>query len=77
MCIRDRLIGGDPNQQPAYLDASLWGALVMAAFTMLFGTRRASATEHNRGIVLALGFESLLKLTALLAVCLLYTSRCV
>ena len=62
------LIGGDPNQQPAYLDASLWVALVMAAFTMLFGTRRASATEHNRGIVLALGFESLLKLTALLAV---------
>ncbi|MHC9085471.1 hybrid sensor histidine kinase/response regulator [Luteimonas sp. RIT-PG2_3] len=62
------LIGGDPNAQPAYLDASLWIALVMAAFTMLFGTRRASATEHNRGIVLALGFESLLKLAALLAV---------
>ena len=62
------LIGGDPNVQPAYLDASLWIALVMAAFTMLFGTRRASATEHNRGIVLALGFESLLKLAALLAV---------
>ncbi len=53
---------------PAWQDSALYVALVMAAFTMLFGTRRASAIEHNRGIMLALGFESLLKLTALLAV---------
>ncbi|MDI1253153.1 PAS-domain containing protein [Thermomonas sp.] len=62
------LVSGETSRQPALLDASLWVALVMAVFTMLFGTRRASAIEHNRGIMLALGFESLLKLTALLAV---------
>lgn len=47
---------------------SFWFALTMAAFTTLFGARKASATEHNRGIVVALGVESLLKLTALLAI---------
>ncbi len=50
------------------LDMSFWFALTMAAFTMLFGARKASATEHNRGIVVALGLESLLKLAALLAI---------
>lgn len=50
------------------LDVSFWFALTMAAFTMLFGARKASATEHNRGIVVALGLESLLKLAALLAI---------
>jgi len=29
-------------------------ALAMAVFAMLFGTRRASAAEHNRGLVLAM-----------------------
>lgn len=50
------------------LDMSFWFALTMAAFTLLFGARKASATEHNRGIVVALGLESVLKLTALLAI---------
>ncbi|MEG0182572.1 MAG: PAS-domain containing protein, partial [Stenotrophomonas sp.] len=50
------------------LDMSFWFALTMAAFTMLFGARKASATEHNRGIVVALGLESILKLAALLAI---------
>lgn len=43
-------------------------AITMAAFTWLFGARHASATEHNRGIVLALALESVVKLVALLAV---------
>ncbi|HEQ1702387.1 PAS-domain containing protein [Stenotrophomonas sp. GD03701] len=50
------------------LDMSFWFALTMAAFTLLFGARKASATEPNRGIVVALGLESVLKLTALLAI---------
>ncbi|WP_294990861.1 PAS-domain containing protein [uncultured Stenotrophomonas sp.] len=50
------------------LDMSFWFALTMAAFTLLFGARKASATEHNRGIVVALGLESMLKLVALLAI---------
>ncbi|HHA2642556.1 TPA: PAS-domain containing protein [Stenotrophomonas maltophilia] len=50
------------------LDMSFWFALTMAAFTLLFGARKASATEHNHGIVVALGLESILKLVALLAI---------
>ena len=53
---------------PAWQDSALYVALAMALFAMLFGTRRASAAEHNRGLVLAMAVESLLKLGAMLAV---------
>ncbi|MGY1424924.1 hybrid sensor histidine kinase/response regulator [Lysobacter sp. A289] len=52
----------------AWQDSALYVALAMAVFAMLFGTRRASATEHNRGLVLAIAFESLFKLAAMLAI---------
>ena len=52
---------------PAWQDSALYVALVMALFAMLFGTRRASTVEHNRGLVLAVAFESLFKLAAMLA----------
>ncbi len=52
---------------PAWRDSALYVALALALFAMLFGTRRASATEHNRGLVLAMAFESLFKLAAMLA----------
>ncbi|MBL8300932.1 MAG: PAS-domain containing protein [Rhodanobacteraceae bacterium] len=53
--------------QMLWQDGALYVALAMALFAMLFGTRRVSAAEHNRGIVLAIAFESLFKLTAMLA----------
>jgi len=53
--------------QPPWRDSGLYVALMMALFAMLFGTRRASAAEHNRGLVLAMAFESLFKLAAMLA----------
>ncbi len=62
------LLGDQFAASGQQLDMSFWFALTMAAFTMLFGARKASATEHNRGIVVALGLESLLKLAALLAI---------
>lgn len=52
---------------PPWQDSALYVAMAMAVFAMLFGTRRASAAEHNRGLVLAMAFESLLKLGAMLA----------
>lgn len=52
---------------PPWQDSALWVALAMALFAMLFGARRASATEHNRGLVLAMAFESMFKLVAMLA----------
>jgi PAS domain S-box-containing protein len=52
---------------PVWRDSALYVALAMALFAMLFGTRRANAAEHNRGLVLAMAFESLFKLVAMLA----------
>lgn len=51
---------------PVWRDGALYVALAMALFAILFGTRRVSAAEHNRGLVLALAFESLFKLLAML-----------
>jgi Na+/proline symporter/signal transduction histidine kinase len=43
-------------------------ASVLAGFAILFGARRPDLTEHNRGLVQAIGIESLVKLGALLVV---------
>ena len=56
---------------PAWQDSALYVAVLMALFAMLFGTRRASAVAHNRGLVLAIAFESVFKLVAMLALGLL------
>ncbi|MCD9127460.1 hybrid sensor histidine kinase/response regulator [Luteimonas fraxinea] len=62
---------GHPQAQAGavapWQDSALYVALAMALFTMLFGTRRASAAGHNRGLVLAMAFESVFKLAAMLA----------
>ena len=43
-------------------------AVVLAGFTILFGARRPDLTEHNRGLIQAIALESIVKLTALVAV---------
>ncbi|MBP2310189.1 response regulator [Azospirillum melinis] len=59
---------------PAALPPPVWGdtafavALSMAVFTILFGVRHINASEHHRGLMLAIAFESLVKLTVFLAV---------
>jgi PAS domain S-box-containing protein len=53
---------------PWYRDIALAVALLMALFAVLFGARRVDATEHHEGMMLAIAFESLLKLTAFVAV---------
>ncbi len=55
-------------EQPAWQDSALYVTLVMAVFAMLFGTRRTAADEGNRGLMLAMAFEAVFKLTAILAV---------
>lgn len=49
-------------------DTALFVALLMAVFAILFGTRHIDATEHHEGLVLAVAFESLVKLAAFIAV---------
>lgn len=58
---------GQIGESEPWQDSALYVALLMALFAMLFGTRRASSTAHNRGLVLAMAFESLFKLGAMLA----------
>lgn len=54
-------------------DSTLYIALILAAFTILFGTRHLDATERHEGMVAAIAFESLVKLLAFLAVGLFVT----
>ena len=57
------------------VDSALVVAMLMAAFTLLFGTRHMDATEHQSGLMLAVAFESFVKLVAYIAVgvfCLFY-----
>ena len=51
-----------------FADTALYVAIALAAFAILFGTRHADATEHHPGMMLALAFESFVKLGAFLAV---------
>ncbi|TAD88136.1 MAG: PAS domain S-box protein [Alphaproteobacteria bacterium] len=58
-----------PSRGPApVLDTAFWVAALMAVFTILFGVRSVQATERNTGLVLAVAFESLVKLAAFMAV---------
>src|ERR1700694_5789422 len=57
-------LGAEPIRQ----DTALWVALILAAFTIAFGTRHLDAAEHHQGMVAAIAFESLVKLLAFLAV---------
>jgi PAS domain S-box-containing protein len=49
-------------------DTALFVAILMAVFAILFGTRHIDATEHHEGMVLAVAFESTVKLTVFIAV---------
>ena len=49
-------------------DTALYVALLLAAFTILFGTRHLDAAERHEGMVAAIAFESVVKLVAFLAV---------
>jgi Na+/proline symporter/nitrogen-specific signal transduction histidine kinase len=53
---------------PVLQDTALWMALILALFTILFGTRHLNVAEHHEGMVAAIAFESLVKLLAFLAV---------
>src|ERR1700689_5786623 len=53
---------------PWYRDSALAVALLMALFAVLFGARRVDPAVHHEGLMLAIAFESLLKLMAFVAV---------
>ena len=51
-----------PELLPLYL------ALALSVFAMVFGTRNLDASEHHRGLMWAIAFESLVKLLAFIAI---------
>ncbi|MEW8192922.1 MAG: sensor histidine kinase [Candidatus Thiodiazotropha sp.] len=53
---------------PLLQDTTLYVALLLAAFTILFGTRHLDASERHEGMVAAIAFESIVKLVAFLSV---------
>ena len=59
---------GSSTATPYLIDSALAIALMLAAFAILFGTRDLISTENHHGMVLAIAFESLVKLAAFLAV---------
>ena len=51
-----------------FMDTAFVITLTLATFAVLFGTRHIDATEHQDGLMLAIAAESLVKLTAFIAV---------
>jgi diguanylate cyclase (GGDEF)-like protein len=57
-----------PGPGPVLTDTAFYVALILAAFTIFFGTRHIDAAERHEGMVAAIAFESLVKLVAFLSV---------
>jgi Na+/proline symporter/nitrogen-specific signal transduction histidine kinase len=49
-------------------DSTLYMALILAGFTIIFGTRHLDSSERHEGLVAAIALESVVKLLAFLAV---------
>ncbi len=49
-------------------DTAIYVAATLALFAILFGTRHVDATEHHPGMMLAVAFESVVKLIAFIAI---------
>ncbi len=62
-----------PAEAPFWRDLALFVALLLAAFSILFGTRHIDATEHHQGMVAAIAFESIIKLVAFVTIGLYVT----
>jgi diguanylate cyclase (GGDEF)-like protein len=57
-------------QEPAQFwhDTAFYVALILAGFSVVFGTRKLDTAERHEGMVAAIAFESVVKLLAFLAV---------
>ena len=53
---------------PVWSDTAFYAALLLAAFSILFGTRHIDVAERHEGMVAAIAFESIVKLLAFMSV---------
>ncbi|MDM8532133.1 ATP-binding protein [Anaerolineales bacterium HSG25] len=58
---------------PILGDTAFYVTILLAIFTILFGTRHLDATEHHEGLVVAIAFESVIKLVAFMGAGLFVT----
>lgn len=58
----------NPSNKPLWQDTTFAAAILMAVFSIVFGTRHVDLTEHHNGLMLAVAFESLVKFISVCAV---------
>lgn len=58
----------EAHERAWWQESTLYLALTLACFTMVFGARHLDSTERHEGLVAAVAFESIVKLAAFLAV---------
>jgi Na+/proline symporter/signal transduction histidine kinase/CheY-like chemotaxis protein len=69
------VVGGSAEEVEAIGgDTALLVAIILAVFTILFGTRRLDGHERHQGVMAAIALESLVKLIAFIAVAVLALS---
>jgi Na+/proline symporter/signal transduction histidine kinase len=66
-------VSANIDNAPVFQDSALYVAIILAVFTIFFGTRHLDATERHEGMVAAIAFESVVKLVAFFAVGLFVT----
>ena len=64
----ESMVALESETLPFLQDNTFYVAMLLAAFTILFGTRHLDATERHEGLVAAIAFESVVKLVAFIAV---------
>lgn len=62
------VVSNYPSTGGAGYDMALVVATSLAVFAILFGTRKIDVTEHHEGMMIAIAFESIVKLFAFVAV---------
>jgi Na+/proline symporter/nitrogen-specific signal transduction histidine kinase len=69
----DLISPADLESASLFADKAFYVALLLAAFTIAFGTRMLDVSERHEGLVAAIAFESIVKLVAFLCVGLFVT----
>ncbi len=57
-----------PQPESVWRDSAFYATLILAAFTVAFGTRKLDLAERHEGMVAAIAFDSLVKLVAFVGV---------
>jgi diguanylate cyclase (GGDEF)-like protein len=69
----DLITASLPQAGAFWTDTAFYIALMLAAFTIVFGTRHIDVAERHEGMVAAIAFESLVKLVVFLCIGLFVT----